>query len=402
MIKRIEDYRKIVGDEVIHTIFIKARKFAYKHIVHINSTYQGGGVAEFLSGLVPLMNDVGIFTGWRILHGTPDFFGITKKFHNALQGESINLTTMKKEIYEDQNEYFYKFTHLTHDMVIVHDPQPLPLIRFYRKRQPWVWRCHVDLSHPDPELWEYLKTFILRYDIIIVSHDNYKKKDLPVRQIVQYPTIDPLSPKNKLLDKNTIKKYLNKFGIPTDKPIITQISRFDKWKDPEGVVKVFELVREEVDCRLVLCGNFATDDPEGHKVYEKVSQKVKKSKYAKDIIIILEENNILVNALQSTAAVILQKSLREGFALTVTEALWKRKPVVASNVGGIPLQIIDGKTGFLVEPTDIEGCAKKVVQILKDSELARELGENGHAHVKENFLITRSILDHLDLMEELL
>ncbi len=402
MIKRIEDYSEIVGDEIIHTIFMKARKFAYKHIVHINSTYQGGGVAEILSSLVPLMNDVGIFTGWRILHGTPDFFGITKKFHNALQGESINLTSMKKEIYEDQNEYFSKFTHLNHDMIIVHDPQPLAMIRFYRKRQPWVWRCHVDLSNPDPELWEYLKTFLLRYDVIIVSHESYKKKDLPVRQIVQYPTIDPLSPKNKPLDKNTVKKYLRKFNIPTDKPIITQISRFDKWKDPEGVVNVFELVREEVDCRLILCGNFATDDPEGHKVYEKVSQKVKNSKYSKNIIIILEENNILVNILQSTAAVILQKSIKEGFALTVTEALWKRKPVVASNVGGIPLQIIDGKTGFLVEPTNIEGYATRVVQILKDPELAQELGENGHIYVKENFLITKSILDHLNLMEELL
>ena len=399
MIRRIEDYRAIVGDEITHTIFMKARKFAHKHIVHVNSTYQGGGVAEILASLVSMMNDAGVFTGWRILHGSPDFFGITKKFHNGLQGESINLTGMKKEIYLDQNEYFSRFTHLNHDLVIVHDPQPLPLIRFYRKRQPWVWRCHVDLSNPNPELWEYLKTFILRYDMVIVSHDNYKKKDLPVCQRVQHPTIDPLSAKNKPLDKNTIKKYLNKFGISNNRPIITQISRFDKWKDPEGVVKVFELVKKEVDCQLVLCGNLATDDPEGRKIYERVSQKVKNRN---DVILILEENNILVNALQTTASVVLQKSIREGFGLTVTEALWKKRPVVASEVGGIPLQIIDGKTGFLVEPNDIEGCARKVVQILKEPELARQLGENGHAHVKENFLITRSMLDNLDLMEELL
>jgi len=217
--------------------------------------------------------------------------------------------------------------------VIVHDPQPLPLITFYRKRQPWVWRCHLDLSNPNQELWTYLKGFILRYDEVIVSHDNYKKSDLPVPQRVQYPTIDPLAAKNKALDNITIKKFMNKFGIPNGKPIITQISRFDKWKDPEGVLRVFELVKKEVDCRLVLCGNLATDDPEGRRIYERVLQKARKMD---DVILILEENNILVNALQTTASVVIQKSLREGFGLTVTEALWKGRPVVASNVGGIP------------------------------------------------------------------
>lgn len=399
MIRRIEDYRDIVGDEVIHKIFKKARKFSQKHIVHINSTYQGGGMAEILTSLVSLMNDVGIFAGWRILHGSPDFFAITKKFHNALQGDKINLTAIKKEIYQEQNEYFSRFTHLNHDLVIVHDPQPLPLIKFYRKRQPWVWRVHVDLSNPDRELWDYLKRFILRYDLVVVSHENYKKSDLPVDQRVLHPSIDPLSAKNKPLDNNTIKKYLSKFGIPNNKPIITQVSRFDKWKDPEGVLKVFELVKEEVDCQLVLCGNLAADDPEGRKIYERVAQKARATK---DVILILEENNILVNALQSTAAVVLQKSLREGFGLTVTEALWKGRPVVASNVGGIPLQVIDGKTGFLVSPEDIEGCARKVVQILKDPELGRQLGEAGKAYVRQNFLVTRSLIDYLDIMDEIL
>lgn len=399
MTRKIEDYREIVGDEIIHEIFRKARKFSHRHIVHINSTYQGGGVAEILASLVPLMNDVGIFTGWRILHGSPDFFAISKKFHHALQGDPINLTSLKKEIYLEQNEYFARFTHLNHDLVIVHDLQPLPMISFYRKRQPWVWRCHVDLSNPNPELWEYLKGFILRYDMVIVSHEKYKRHDLPVPQVVQHPTIDPLSAKNKPLDNNTIKKYLDKYGISNDKPIITQISRFDRWKDPEGVIKVFEVVKKAVDCRLVLCGNLATDDPEGRKIYERVLQKARNMN---DVILILEENNILVNALQSTAAVVLQKSLKEGFGLTVTEALWKKRSVVASNVGGILLQIIDGKTGFLVEPNDIAGWAKRVIQILKEPELARELGENGHTYVRENFLMTRSLLDYLNLMNGLL
>lgn len=255
------------------------------------------------------------------------------------------------------------------------------------------------MSNPNPELWDYLKRFILRYDLVVVSQENYKKKDLPITQRVLHPSIDPLSAKNKPLDKNTIKKYLNKFGIPNGKPIITQISRFDKWKDPEGVLKVFELVKEEVDCRLVLCGNLAADDPEGRKIYERIAQKARNMS---DVILILEENNILVSAMQSTAAVVLQKSLKEGFGLTVTEALWKERPVVASKVGGIPLQVKDGKTGFLVEPGDIEGCARRVVQILKDPELGQHLGQNGKAHVRENFLVTRSLLDYLDIMAELL
>jgi trehalose synthase len=398
MISSIDDYRQIVGDEIIHTIFNKARKVANKHIVHINSTYQGGGVAEMLASLVYLMNEVGVFTGWRILHGSPDFFSITKKFHNALQGDPINLTNMKRELYTEQNEYFSRFTHLNHDLIIVHDPQPLAMIKYYRKRQPWIWRCHVDLSNPNPELWDFLKSFIIRYDLVIVSNEKYKKEDLPVPQRIHYPTIDPFSSKNAPLDKGTIKKYLNKFGIPNGKPIITQISRFDKWKDPEGVVKVFELVKKEVDCQLVLCGNLATDDPEGQLIYERLVQKTRKMK---DVILILEENNILVNALQSSASVVIQKSLREGFGLTVTEALWKRRPVVASKVGGIPLQIIDEKTGFLVEPDDVEGFANKIIKLLKEPQLAREMGENGREHVKKNFLITRNLLDYLDIISEL-
>lgn len=398
----IDNYRKIVGDEVIAQIFSKARKLSNKHIVHINSTYQGGGVAEMLNSLVVLMNDIGIFTGWRVLYGSPDFFGITKKFHNALQGEKINLTEIKKRIYIETNENFARITHINHDCVVVHDPQPLPMIKFYRKRQPWIWRCHVDLSNPNPEIWDYLKSFIIRYDLVIVSDEKYKKPDLPVPQKVIRPAIDPLSPKNQPLDNIIINKTLRKFNIPTDKPLVVQISRFDKWKDPEGVIEVFKLVKEEVDCRLVLCGSMAMDDPEGGEIYRRVLRKAREFNSSGDIILLTVENNILVNALQRKARVIIQKSIREGFGLTVTESLWKEKPVVASNVGGIPLQIIDGKTGFLVEPHDIEGCAKKVIQILKDPELGIELGRNGREHVRKNFLITRLILDYLNVLTEII
>ncbi len=397
-----ENYRKIVGDGVIAEIYKKARKLYGKYILNINSTYQGGGVAEILSSLVPLMNNTGIDAEWRILHGNPDFFTVTKKFHNALQGAKINLTDLKKKLYTETNGDFAIYTHIKHDAVMIHDPQPLPLITFYRKRQPWIWRCHIDLTDPNKEVWDYLKSFILRYDAVIVSMEEYKRKDLPVQQFVIPPAIDPLTPKNMPLPKDTIDKYLKKFNIPKDKPLITQISRFDPWKDPLGVIEVFKKVKEEVDARLVLCGSMASDDPEGYEIYDKVQKAAKPLVEKGDIILLTTENNILVNVLQRVSDVILQKSTREGFGLTVTEALWKGTPVVASNVGGIKLQIKDGWNGFLLDPKDYDGFAKKIIEILKDKELARTLGKNGTEYVRKNFLITRLLIQHLDLLNEIL
>jgi len=398
----LEDYRGIVGDEVISSIYRKARRLYGRHILHISSTYQGGGVAEILNSLVTLMNDVGIETGWRILHGNPDFFTITKKFHNALQGEPLRLTQIKKQLYLENNENFSRFTHIDHDCVIVHDPQPLPLIKFYPKRQPWVWRCHIDLSKPGDDLFDYLKTFVLRYDIVILSNEDYRRQDLPVEQRIIHPSIDPLSPKNKDISANLISAHLKKFGVKGDKPLITQISRFDKWKDPEGVIKVFKRVREKVDCRLVMCGSMATDDPESLRIYTKVHRSAKSLLEKGEIVFITSENQILVNALQRVSSVIIQKSLREGFGLTVTEALWKGTPVVASNVGGIPLQIVDGESGFLLDPQDLDGFADRIVAILQDANLAKELGQKGREWVRKNFLITRHLMDYLDLLNNTL
>ncbi len=397
-----ENYRKIVGDDVIAEIYKKARKLYGKYILNINSTYQGGGVAEILSSLVPLMNNTGIDAEWRILHGNPDFFTVTKKFHNALQGAKINLTDLKKKLYTETNGDFAIYTHIKHDAVMIHDPQPLPLITFYRKRQPWIWRCHIDLTNPNKEVWDYLKSFILRYDAVIVSMEEYKRKDLPVQQFVIPPAIDPLTPKNMPLPKATIDKYLKKFNIPKDKPLITQISRFDPWKDPLGVIEVFKKVKEEVDARLVLCGSMASDDPEGYEIYNEVQKAAKPLVEKGDIILLTTENNILVNVLQRVSDVILQKSTREGFGLTVTEALWKGTPVVASNVGGIKLQIKNGWNGFLLDPKDYDGFAKKIIEILKDKGLARTLGRNGTEYVRKNFLITRLLIQHLDLLNEIL
>ncbi|MFC1562767.1 glycosyltransferase [candidate division KSB1 bacterium] len=399
--KKLSDYRAIVGDKVISDIYKKARKIYGKSVLHINSTYMGGGVAEILNSLAPLMNDVGLDAGWRIIRGTPDLFNITKKFHNALQGDPINFTEIKKQLYIQAIEDFSQYTHINHDCVIIHDPQPLPLIQFYKKRQPWVWRCHIDLSRPYETLWEFLKGFILRYDTVIMSHEKYKKNDLPMEQRIIPPVIDPLTPKNTDLSDKDILKYLKKFGVPNDKPFITQISRFDKWKDPEGVVEIFKLVKEEVDCRLVLCGSMASDDPEGFKIYEKVKQKA--SRYTKngDIILITSENNVLVNALQRKSAVIIQKSTKEGFGLTVTEALWKETPVIASNVGGIPLQIRNGVNGFLFEPQDLKGFAEKAIEIIKNPDFSKEIGKQAKEYVREKFLITRLLSDYLDLIADL-
>lgn len=394
-------YREMVGDKVISEIYKKARKLYGINIIHLNSTYLGGGVAEILNSLVPLFNDIGIEAGWRIIRGNPDLFEITKKFHNALQGDKINLSAIKKELYIQASEEFSVYTHLNHDCIIIHDPQPLPLINFYKKRQPWIWRCHVDVSHPNKQLWDFLKEFILKYDVAIFSNEMYKKEDLFLEQRIIYPVIDPLSPKNMEISDKVIDKYLKKFGIPTDKPLLTQISRFDKWKDPEGVVDIYKRVRSKVDCRLVLCGSMARDDPEGIKILERVRKKANNLITKGEIILITSENNILVNALQRRSDVIIQKSLREGFGLVVSEALWKERPVVASNVGGIALQIEDQKNGFLVDPRDCEGFADRIVEILKHPELAREIGTKAKEVVREKFLITRLLSDYLDLLIDL-
>ena len=396
--RTLEDYKDVVGVNVIGDIHKKARKLLGKKVVHVNSTNQGGGVAEILSSLVPLMNDIGLNAGWRVLHGNPDFFNITKKFHNGLQGDPVRFTDNKERIYIQTNVDFASYTHLTHDCIIIHDPQPLPMIKFYKKAQPWIWRCHVDFSRPDKTLWDFLSDFILRYDVMILSHESYKKDDLPIEQRIIFPAIDPITPKNMEITEEETCKYLKKFGVKTDKPFLLQVSRFDKWKDPEGVIKVWSKVKEEIDCRLVLCGNIATDDPEGGKLFQAVEKAAKKYSTNDDVILLLLENNYLVNALQRKAAVVIQKSIKEGFCLAVTEAMWKETPVVASRVGGIPLQIKDGVNGFLLEPNDTEGFANKIIKIMKDRDMAKEMGEKGKEIARENFFITRLLSDYLELL----
>ena len=401
MIRSLDDYRGVVGDEVLGEIYSKARGLLGRRVIHVNATQWGGGVAEILSSLVPLMNDVGIEADWRTLHGTPDFFMVTKKFHNALQGDSIDLNDINKKLFIDTNEAFAAYCQMHADCIIVHDPQPLPLIKFYKKKEPWVWRCHVDLSAPTDSLWEFLKTFIMRYDVAILSSEAYKKDDLAVEQRIIHPAIDPLSLKNMEMPARDISRYLRRAGIPADKPLVTQVSRMDIWKDPEGLLEVFKIVKEKVDCRLVYCYDMAGDDPEGRIVYEKAYRKARKLVESGDVIFVMGSSHVLVNAIQRASAVVVQNSLKEGFCLCVTEALWKGKPVVATNVGGIPQQITDGESGFLVNPRDREAFAGRIVQCLRDPEMARGLGEKGREGVKENFLITRLLLDYLNLIGDI-
>jgi len=396
--RTLEDHRPIVGDDVISGIYRKAASLRGKRVLHVNSTYQSGGVAEMILSLVPLMNNVGIDTRWNILNGDGEFFAITKNFHNALQGQAVAFSDEEKDLYLQTNEAFSGQMAIDHDLVVIHDPQPLPLIRFYRKTQPWVWRCHVDLSNPNPALWEFLKGFVLDYDRMVISHEHYRRRGMPMEQWICRPAIDPLSEKNRDLSEAETAALLAKYGVPTDKPLVTQISRFDKWKDPQGVVDVFCEVRKHVDCRLVLCGSMAPDDPEGWAIYRQVEDAVRPLIDAGDVILITAEDHLLVNALQRASAVIIQKSLREGFGLTVTEGLWKGRPVIASRVGGIPLQIEDGVTGFLLDPTDTEGFAWRVRQVLENPDLGERLGRAGKEHVRQHFLITRLLSDYLDML----
>lgn len=386
----VEDYERLVGAETVERILRKAARLRDLHVVNVNSTYYGGGVAEILSSLTLLMNAAGIRTGWRVIQGRSDFFSITKKMHNALQGGDINLSEIKRQVYEEVVFENASRKHLDHDLVIVHDPQPLPLICHFRKKAPWVWRCHVDLSAPGPELWSYLAKFIERYDAVVFSLPDYAQKlNAPQRFIM--PAINPFSTTNKELSEDEIRDRLEHYDIPTDLPLIVQVSRFDRWKDPQGVIDVFRIARKEVEATLVLVGNVATDDPEGQQVFESLCRCGEER-----IRILSVQDSALVNALQRRAAVVLQKSIREGFGLTVTEAMWKGTAVIGGNVGGIRHQIQDGVNGYLVE--NVEQAAERIVQLVKDAGLRRRIGASARKSVRERFLMTRLLEVWLDLI----
>ncbi len=385
----IDDYEKHVGAETIARIKRKAEAVKDRRVVNINSTYYGGGVSVLLGSMTVLMNGLGIETGWRTIHGPPDFFSVTKKMHNALQAGEMNWSERKQEIYEYVNYENAIINHLTHDIVIVHDPQPLPLINHYRKIGPWIWRCHIDLEQPQGDLWSYLTRFVDQYDAVILSNEAYAQK-VNTPQVFFMPAIDPFSIVNCDMDDAACEERLRHYSIPTDLPLIVQVSRFDRWKDPEGVIEAFKIARKEVPCRLVLLGNVATDDPEGPEVYDSLL-----SNESDEIIIMSQQDGALVNALQRKAAVVMQKSIREGFGLTVSEAMWKGTPVIGGNVGGIKLQIEDGVNGFLVN--SVEEAASKLVTLLQHPERYEEVAVNAKETVREKFLLSRYVEQYLDL-----
>jgi trehalose synthase len=343
-----------------------------------------------LSSSTLLARSLGIKADWRLIQGSPDFFNVTKKIHNALQGAEINLTDLKKEVYEEivvQNALRMDMTE--YDVVIVHDPQPLPLIHHFRRTCPWIWRCHVDLSQPNPEVMDYLRGFIDEYNAVILSLPEYSQRIAPP-QVFIMPAINPFSLKNGELDDAVIRDRLEHYGIPDDKPIVAQISRFDRWKDPEGVIRAFLLAREEVDATLVLLGNVASDDPEGQEVFESLL-----SHKEERIIILTAEDSALVNALQRRAAVVLQKSLREGFGLTVTEAMWKGAAVIGGDCGGIRHQIEDGVNGYLV--SSVEAAAQRIVQLLREPAQREHIKRRARDTVRRRFLMSRLLEQYLDL-----
>lgn len=386
----IRAYERYVGKETVRRIEAKARPLRDMHILHMNSTYYGGGVSQLLASLTLLMNNLGIRTGWRVVHGPPDFFNVTKRFHNALQGADISMTDQKKAIYEQVVHENAIRNHLNHDMIFVHDPQPLPLITHYRKKCPWVWRCHIDLTTPNPDVWNYFVPFIERYDAVILSCSEYRQ-NLVTPQVFFTPALDPFSIVNRELPESAIDERLETYDIPTDLPLVVQISRFDRWKDPEGVIQAFEKAQKEEECTLVLVGNVATDDPEGAEVYRSLL-----SHRSERVIILSVQDGSLVNALQRRAAVVLQKSLREGFGMTVSEAMWKGAAVIGGNAVGIRYQIQDGVNGFLV--SSVDEAAERIVELLRDPDLRERLGQAAHETVRERFLFTRTIEHYLDLI----
>jgi trehalose synthase len=388
----INAYAPIVGQNTIDELYFLARRLQGKVVRNINSTAVGGGVAEILTRMIPLLKQLGVDAHWDVIRGDEKYFAITKNIHNALHGAAAPVTREDLDYFLEVNRTNAREMDCRGDIMFVHDPQPIGLVeRRQDQGNKWVWRCHIDFTNPDQAVFAFLKNYIEQYDSAVFSAPAFSRQ-LSIPQVLIAPSIDPLSDKNKELDTATITSVLERFAIDSSRPIITQISRFDYLKDPVGVIAVYQQVKEHIDCQLVLAGGGATDDPEGMKVLEDVTAAA-----AGDpdihVIFLPPASDLEINALQRGSAVVLQKSLKEGFGLTVAEALWKGRPVIASAVGGIPLQIAHKYSGILTR--SIEGTAYYVKQLLNEPDYAERLGRNGREHIKNNFLITRHIRDYL-------
>lgn len=394
----LEDYRQVVPPNTIDLIYRLAERVRGRSLLHVNSTRVGGGVAEMLHRYIPLFQDLGVEARWEVISGSDAFFRVTKSFHNALQGQEQVFTEEMLHTYLEVNRQNAARLDLDADVVMIHDPQPAALIEYAPREGKWIWRCHIDISRPQRRAWNFLRQFIVKYDGAIFSLPKFSQR-VPIPQYLIYPSIDPLSEKNRDLTGEEINAVLDRLNIPRDKPILLQVSRFDRFKDPIGVINAYRIVKKHDDCRLVLAGGTADDDPEGVQVLSEVMEAAAGDP---DIHVLLlpPTADLEINALQRAASIILQKSIREGFGLTVAEGMWKGKPVIGGFAGGITVQIIYGVTGYTVN--SVEGCAFRIRYLLNNPELARQMGENAREYVRQNFLITRDLIDHLALMVSLL
>jgi trehalose synthase len=388
------DYAALLGEGEIDELRVLAKPLRGRSIEMINSTAVGGGVAEILNRLLPLAEELDLKMRWDVMTGGDDFYGVTKSFHNALHGAPYHADPKDFEIFLACNERNRARLPLDAEFMIIHDPQPAALIEGRKgSGNHWAWRCHIDLSHPNRQVWDFLEKFVARYDAAMFSSPEFSRS-LAIPQYLFYPAIDPLSEKNRDLESGFVARTLAQYQIDPLRPILTQISRFDRLKDPVGVIRAYRIVKRYFDCQLVLAGGSASDDPEGAEVLKEV-QREANGEADIHIIELPAWAPLEVNALQRASTIVIQKSLREGFGLTVSEALWKKKPVVASAVGGIPVQIIHKHTGLLAH--SVEGTAYQIRFLLSHPEIAAKLGENGYEHVKENFLITQKLKRYVTL-----
>ena len=395
---RLDAYRAVAPQGAVETLWRLAERVRGRTLVHVNSTRFGGGVAEMLHRYVPLLEELGVRTRWEVISGPEEFFRVTKSLHNALQGQEQPLPDALLRTYVEVNRENASRLDLEADVVLVHDPQPLALVDFVERSGRWVWRCHIDVSHPQRRAWGFLRPFVVKYDAAIFSLEKFAQR-LPIPQYLIHPSIDPLSEKNRELSEDEVDAVLTRLGIPRDKPILLQVSRFDRFKDPVGVIQAYRMVKRHEDCRLVLAGGTADDDPEGAQVLAEVMEAAEGDPEI-HVLVLPPTADHEINALQRAATVVIQKSLREGFGLTVTEGMWKGKPVIGGFAGGITAQIIYGVTGYTVN--SVEGLAFRIRYLLNNPDLARQMGENAREHVRQNFLIVRDLADHLALVSTLL
>ncbi|HET9201205.1 MAG TPA: glycosyltransferase [Dehalococcoidia bacterium] len=404
--RSLAEYEEIIGAERYAEICRIAEPLRDARVLHLNATALGGGVAEILASLVPLMNDLGLHTEWQVIRGAEEFFNVTKAMHNTLQGMFLPWTPEMREVYNRYTGLNADFFDEEYDFVVIHDPQPAGILgeltqRGREKHGKWIWRCHIDLTDAQPDVWDFLRPLVEDHDAAIFTLEDFVKKDLggPVVFVIP-PAIDPLSLKNSPRDEATVEEVLRRFGLDPARPLLLQVSRFDPWKDPLGVIDAYRIVKQEVpELQLLMVGSMAHDDPEGWSYYERT---VRRAGEDYDVHILHNLNgvgNLEVGVFQSAATVIVQKSIKEGFGLTVSEALWKAKPVVAGRAGGIPLQVLPEETGYLVD--NVEQCAQQILRLIQNPAEARRLGEAGREHVRRNFLNTRYLADYLRIFNGL-